>query len=232
MIEKILSAWKFISETLIYIIFPPFCPVCRKIVDERGDICPECIKKLLYVGFYPEPIEPIEKVMRITKYRGGTRDLLRKLKFDNSLSTLPTLKKILDSVSTDVQVTNFLKNVDVAVFVPLHEERLRERGYNQTELIFADWLKALNIPAENILVRNKKTPHLFDLSPAERRETLHDAFSTVDGANVKGKNVLILDDIYTTGATASECAKVLKKIGATHIYMLALASDFGSMGNA
>lgn len=232
MLEKILSAWKFISETLIYIIFPPLCPVCRKIVDERGDICPECIKKLLQVGFHPEPIEPIEKVMRITKYYGGTRDLLRKLKFDNSLSTLPTLKKILDSVSTDAQVTNFLQGIDVAVFVPLHADRLKERGYNQTELIFADWLKALNIPAENILVRNKKTPHLFDLSPAERRETLHGAFSTVDGANVTGKNVLILDDIYTTGATAGECAEVLKKIGAAHICMLALASDFGVGKNA
>lgn len=227
MFEKILSAWKFISETLLYIIFPPLCPVCKKIVDEYGDICPGCLKKILRTDFYPIPPEPIEKVMRITKYRGGTRDLLRKLKFDKSLSTLPALKNILNSVSTDAQIKKFLQGIDVAVFVPLHEERLKQRGYNQTELIFSDWLKALNIPAENILVRSKKTPHLFDLSPAERKEVLQDAFTTIDGANVTGKNVLILDDIFTTGATAVGCAEVLKKIGAAQIRMLAFSSDFG-----
>ena len=227
MLEKILSAWKFISETLIYIVFPPLCPVCRKIVDERGDICHACLKKLLRIDFYPIPPEPIEKVMRITKYREGTRELLKPLKFENSLRTLPALKTILESASPDAQIKKFLKGIDVAVFVPLHEERLKQRGYNQTELIFADWLRALNIPIENILVRNKKTPHLFNLSPTERKEVLQGAFETVDGANVTGKNILILDDIFTTGATATACAAELKKIGAAQIYMLALASDFG-----
>ena len=227
MLEKILSAWNFISETLIYIIFPPFCPVCREIVDERGDICPSCLEKILRKDFYPEPSEPIEKVMRITTYRGATRNLLRRLKFDSSKSTLPTLKKILENVSTDAKVTEFLKGVDVAVFVPLHEERLKRRGYNQVDLIFRDWLTAQNVPVENILLRTKKTPHLFDLTPAERKKILHDAFETVDGADVAGKNILIVDDIYTTGATVTECANALKKIGAAQIYVLAFASDFG-----
>lgn len=228
MTEKIFSAWNFISETLLYIIFPPICPVCKKIVDERGDICAKCLEKILRKDFYPNPPAPIEKVMRLTQYRGGTRDLLRKLKFDKSKSSLPTIKKILENVSADAQVTDFLKSVDVAVFVPLHEDRLKKRGYNQVELIFSDWLTALNVPIENILLRTKKTPHLFDLTPAERKETLHGAFETVDGADVAGKNILIVDDIFTTGATVSECAETLKKIGAAKIYVLALASDFGN----
>ena len=232
MLEKILSAWKFISETLIYIVFPPICPVCQEIMDDRGDICPACLEKILYIDFSPMSPAPIEKVMRITKYRGGTRDLLRKLKFENSLRTLPTLKIILESAVTNAQVTEFLKGIDVAVYVPLHEKRLKERGYNQTELIFSDWLRMLKIPAKNILIRSKKTPHLYNLTPAERRETLKGAFETVDGANIKGKNVLILDDIFTTGATATECAKELKKIGAAQIFMLAFSSDFGAGKNA
>lgn len=232
MLEKILAAWNFIADTLIYIIFPPFCPVCREIVDERGDICPDCLKKLLHIDFHPEPPAPIEKVMRITKYRGGTRNLLSRLKFDSSKSTLPTLKKILENVSTDEKVTEFLKGVDVAVFVPLHEERLKRRGYNQVDLIFRDWLTALNVPIENILLRTKKTQHLFDLTPAERKKILQDAFKTVEDANVEGKNILIVDDIYTTGATVTECANALKKIGAAQIYVLAFASDFGEKNNA
>lgn len=227
MLEKILSAWNFLSETLIYIIFPPFCPVCREILDERGDICPACLEKFLRKDFYPNPPAPIAKVMRLTKYRGGARDLLRSLKFDNSKSSLPTIKTILENVSKDAQVTEFLKGVDVAVFVPLHEDRLKQRGYNQVELIFSDWLTAQNVHVENILIRTKKTPRLFDLTPAERKEMLKGAFEMVDGANVAGKKVLIVDDIYTTGATVTECAVTLKKVDAAQIYVLAFASDFG-----
>ena len=227
MLEKILGAWNFLSETLMYIIFPPLCPVCREIVDERGDICPACLEKILRKDFNHDSPAPIEKVMRITKYRGGTRNLLRSLKFDNSLKSLPALKKILESVSTDPKVTEFLKGVDMAVFVPLHEERLKQRGYNQTELIFSEWLATMKVPAENILLRTKKTPRLFNLTPAERKKILQDAFEVVDGANVAGKNILIVDDIYTTGATVTECAKALKKVDAAQIFVLAFASDFG-----
>ena len=219
---------KKIIDTLIYIIFPPICPVCKEIVDERGDFCAPCLEKILRKDFYPNPPAQIEKVMRITKYRGGTQKLLRKLKFDNSLSTLPALKKILEIVSDDKIVADFLKNVDVAVCVPLHEKRLKERGYNQTELIFSDWLQSLNISVEKILLRTKKTPKLFNLNPTERKEVLHGAFETVEGADVTGKKILIVDDIYTTGATVTECAEALKKIGAAQVYVLALASDFGN----
>ena len=217
-----------ILDTLIYIIFPPICPVCHEIVDERGDICATCLEKILHIDFYPKPPAQIEKVMRITKYRGGTQKLLRKIKFENSLSTLPVMKKILENISNDETVKDFLKNVDVAVFVPLHAARLKERGYNQVELIFSDWLTAQKIPVENILIRTKKTVHLFDLNPAERKKVLSGAFETVEGADVAGKNILILDDIYTTGATVTECAETLKKIGAAQVKVLAFASDFGN----
>lgn len=228
MLNKIFGAWKFLSDTLIYIIFPPFCPICQEIVDERGDICSACLEKIMRQDFFSTPPAQIEKVLRLTKYRDGTRGLLRKLKFENNLKVLPTLKKILEIASTDSKVTEFLKGVDVAVFVPLHEERLNRRGYNQTELIFSDWLTAQGVRAENFLKRTKKTPRLFNLTPAERRETLKDAFEVVEGADVAGKKILIVDDIYTTGATVTECAKSLKKMHAAQIYVLALASDFGS----
>ena len=227
MLEKILNAWNFLSETLSYIIFPTLCPICDEIIDKHDVICTKCIKKIFRKDFYPEPPAPIKKIMRITKYREGIRELLLPIKFEKSLQTLPTMKKILEIASLDEQVKNFLKNVDVAVFVPLHEERLKERGYNQVELIFSDWLIEKNIPVENILLRTKKTPNLFNLTPDERKKVIEGAFETVDGVNISGKNILIVDDIFTTGATVTECAKILKKIDAAQIYVLALASDFG-----
>ena len=222
----------FLKTTLLYLIFPPICPVCKEIVDDYDELCENCANQILCMDLDPNPPLPITEVMRLTKYRGGTRGLLRKLKFDGNLKVLNPINKILDKVSTNANVTNFLKNVNAAVFVPLHEERLRKRGYNQTELIFSDWLTSMNVPPKNILIRIKKTPHLFDLSPKERKKILDGAFKVIEGADVAGKNILIVDDIFTTGATSAECAKVLKKIGAAQIYVLAFASDFGEQFNA
>ena len=217
----------FFKTTLIYLVFPPLCPVCHEISDEYDELCEKCAEKIMCVDLKLNPPLPLSKVMRITKYHDGTRNLLRKLKFDKNQKVLKPIKKILEKISTNPNVINFFKNVDMAVFVPLHEERLKSRGYNQTELIFSEWLTSMNVPPKNILLRTKKTPHLFNLSPKERAETLKDAFSVIEGAEVAGKNILIADDIYTTGTTARECAKALKKVDAAQIYVLALASDFG-----
>jgi len=222
----------FFKTTLLYLIFPPICPVCKEIVDDYDELCENCAEQILRMDLDPNPPLPITEVMRLTKYRGGTRDLLRKLKFDNNKVVLKPINKILNKISSNVNVKNFLKNIDVAVFVPLHEERLRKRGYNQTELIFSDWLKSMNVLPKNILIRTKKTPHLFNLSPTERKQILDGAFKVIEGADVAGKNILIVDDIFTTGATAAECAKTLKKIGAAQIFVLAFASDFGENFNA
>lgn len=227
MFDKIIAYAEFIWTTIIWIVYPPICPVCQKISDEYHNICKDCAKKILRLDAEKNPPAPLNGVFRVTKYRGGTRELLHKLKFKNNLRVLPALKKILEKTSDDEKIKSLLAKIDAATCVPLHEKRLKERGYNQTELIFKDWLAAQNIPLENLLTRNKPTEHLFKFNPAERREILKGAFDSVDGVDVAGKNILIVDDIFTTGATTAECARVLKKIGAAEIYVLALSSDFG-----
>lgn len=227
MLEQIANVFKFIQTTLIYIIYPPICPVCEDIVDERYQLCENCAKKIVKIDTYKNSILPISAVMRVTKYRQGTRSLLRRLKFDSNTNVLATLQKILfDAVKNDA-LKNFLSNVNLATYVPLHEKRLKKRGYNQTELIFKDWILAQNLPAENLLIRTKATPHLYSYNPEERKKILQGAFSLAEGVDVRGKNILLVDDIFTTGATAAGCAEVLKNAGAAKIFMLALASDFG-----
>ena len=229
MIEQISNVLKFIQTTLIYIVYPPICPVCENIVDERHQLCENCAKEILKLDTYPNFISPINGVMRVALYRKGVRQLLRALKFDSNTNTLAALQNILYGVSNRPEIKNFLANVNLATYVPLHEKRLKKRGYNQTELIFKDWLLAQNLPAENLLIRTKATPHLYSYNPAERKEILKGAFSLAEGVNVKGKNILIVDDIFTTGATAAGCAEVLKGAGASKIFMLAFSSDFGEM---
>lgn len=122
---------------------------------------------------------------------------------------------------------------DVVIPVPVSKARLVKRGYNQSELMARQflrrWRKAgCNCPhlETRVLVRQKETTMLRSLNPEERRLVLQDAFA-VDPAlrhRIEGKNILLIDDIYTTGATADACSKVLKAEGAGDVYLLTLAS--------
>ena len=214
-------------EALIYFIFPPRCPVCREIVDERYQLCTACAEKILHVNFCDEDFAPIEKVLRVTKYHGGSRNMLRKLKFDNDLSVVPALKKILDNVSSRDEILWLLKEIDFVVPVPIHQGRFKERGFNQTEKIFEEWLAKKNLPLKNLLIRTRETPKLYNMGKSEREKVLSGVFAPVEQVDLRGKKILIVDDIFTTGTTCKECAKVLKSLGAEKIFVLAFASNFG-----
>ena len=213
-------------EALKYFLFPPRCPNCRKIVDESYQLCSACEEKILRVDFYDKKIAPLDKILRVTKYRDGSRELLHKLKFDNNLNVLPPLKKILDDISNRKEILSLLNGVDFAVPVPLHQERFKERGFNQTEKIFGEWLAKKNLPLRNFLIRTQPTPKLYKLGKAEREKILNGVFAATEKINLRGKNILIVDDIFTTGTTCRECAKVLKSLGAEKIFVLAFAADF------
>ena len=225
MIKNFSDAMNFIWSSAIYLFYPPLCPVCKEIVEERNKLCDSCMKKIF--RFDTEELMPqfLSGVFHITKYNEGTRDLLHKLKFDNDLNALPPIKKILAAASANAELNNFIAQADVATFVPLHAERLKERGYNQTELIFDDFFAEKNLPVENFLVRIKSTPRLFNFNPTERKEIVQDAFEPAAPIDLHGKKILLADDIYTTGATTAECAKVLKNLGAEKIFVLAFSSN-------
>ncbi|MBR0287430.1 MAG: ComF family protein [Selenomonadaceae bacterium] len=221
---------KFLRElwqAIVYFIFPTRCPNCREIVDERYQLCLACEKKILRVDLNKQPPAPLNKVLRVTKYRGGSRELLHKLKFDNNLEVVPALKKILNDVSNREEILKLLSGIDFAVPVPLHQERLKERGFNQTEKIFEEFLAKKNLPLKNILSRTQPTPKLYSFGKAEREKILDGVFAPIESFDLRGKNILIVDDIFTTGTTCKECAKVLKSLGAEKIFVLAFASDFG-----
>jgi ComF family protein len=110
---------------------------------------------------------------------------------------------------------------DLLVAVPLHVRRLKERGFNQALLLaqaFPD--KPL---AREALIRVRHTVPQSGLNPRERRENVKRAFAAPRPEDLKGKNVLLIDDVYTTGATVRECAKVLLKAGAREVNVLTVA---------
>ena len=116
----------------------------------------------------------------------------------------------------------------IAVPVPLHAAKEKERGGNQTEMIFRGWLEAQGWTWRRALVRTRATVPQFGLDRAGRIENIRGAFAIADdsGADgLNGKNILLVDDIFTTGATLAECARVLREAGAANIAVWTLASD-------
>jgi ComF family protein len=114
--------------------------------------------------------------------------------------------------------------IDLLLPVPLHIKRLRERGFNQAHLINKKWASVEGIPFDGFtLSRSRWTEPQTSLSRAERRKNVKGAFSLRRPDRVKGKRILLVDDVFTTGATANECARVLLKAGGRWVDVLTLA---------
>ena len=111
--------------------------------------------------------------------------------------------------------------------VPLHARKLRQRGFNQSELIARAALKLNPAPelilAAGVLERRRETHSQIGLSRHQRRENMRGAFAVVKPAEVSGRDILLVDDVFTTGTTVSECARVLRKPGAAKVYVATVA---------
>ena len=145
---------------------------------------------------------------------------MHSLKYSCNTSGLETFRKLKKKSSS-------LKDLPEADFifpVPLHAKRLRQRGYNQAQLLArAFFYKEKNKIKNDILTRCRNTPPQTGLDGAERRKNLKNAFCVNNKDLVSGKTILLVDDVFTTGTTVNECARVLVKAGADNVDVLTLA---------
>ena len=206
-------------------IFPPRCPNWSAYVEYRGAFCSDCASR--FIGLHMlvragDAREALEGIWAFAHYREGVRDLLRALKYQKKKSALPALHTILKAgESTLAELPRPL----TAVPVPLAPERARTRGFNQVEEIFAPWLAAHDITLAPLLVRTRETAPLYARTRTERRQELRGAFAVMEDMPAAGRDVLLVDDIMTTGTTLLECARTLKRAGAANVYALVLASE-------
>lgn len=215
-------------EALLNFMFPPHCPLCHSYVEKRGDWCIPCLARAsrpqqltLVAPMYPF----LEEIWALSEYRGGTQDLIRGLKYHGQRSVLPYIGTLLRSAERNPGIRQLLETSDYAAAVPLHEERQRQRGFNQAELIFRGWLQGHAVPLLRPLCRQRRTKPMYQLTQKERQENLAGAFAAVKPSEIEGKHILLVDDILTTGATLCACAKVLRAAGAASVKGLVLASD-------
>jgi len=164
------------------------------------------------------------RAMAYGSYEGGLRELIHLLKYGRVRSAAGVLGRMLAEVIQGFG-SEFLSAV--AVPVPLHASKLRQRGFNQAEEIARAALKNLRRSelkfAAGVLSRRRATESQTGLSDHQRQQNVRGAFVVVSPDEVEGEDVLLVDDVFTTGATVTECARVLRRAGADRVFVATVA---------
>lgn len=236
-----------ITSTIQSLLFPAGagCPLCGR----RGSplhICQVCLEMWAELADGLVPCERCGRFQNATEgenicqdcrnsdppyyiargvapYEGPVRDALHNFKFCGRRDLAYPFGELIASLAVSLFPVRSLAAV---IPVPLHEGRLRERGFNQAALLSERVSRILKIPlSEEALIRTRETPSQTSLSREQRLANLKGVFEVgKDVLGLKGKDVLLVDDVYTTGATVQECSEVLKTSGVREIYVVTLAS--------
>ena len=207
------------------LIFPPICGFCGEIQTKY--ICNRCerIVDPIAINKIDEYNDKyFDKHLYVFKYEDIIREKIIDYKFENRAYLYRTFS---EAIIRNKQNIDFIKQYDILIPVPIHKERKKQRGYNQSELIakiIADEVKDIKLLV-NILKKDKNIVAQSTLNKAKREENIKDVFKIVNSEKIKNKKVLILDDIYTTGSTVNECSKVLKEAGCKEIGVITIAKD-------
>lgn len=216
------------------------CVVCEKELAENThfSLCEKCVKTLpknngkicLRCG---EPIFSMAKFCLHCKhnppvftkcyspllYKFPVTKLIKDFKYNNQ----QFLSKTLGNFLVESYIINNL-TCDLVLPVPLFKSREKKRGFNQSLLLALQLKEKLNLTVEGeVLIRVKNTKTQTTLTKEQREQNVSSAFVVTDKSKVKNKTVLVVDDVYTTGSTLNECAKVLFKAGAKKVHCLTLA---------
>jgi ComF family protein len=153
-------------------------------------------------------------------YEGAARDAVHLLKYHGKRRVAPAMAEVM---ARAFQRAPGFRAVDTLVPVALHASRRRKRGYNQSEWLAAEMGRLLNLPAQTWLARTRDTPSQVGLSAGERAANMRGAFTAAPEA--RGRNILLVDDVTTTGATARDAARALHAEGAASVCLLTFARD-------
>lgn len=194
-------------------IEPPFCTCCGEPFPggRNEHLCGRCLK---------DP-PPFLSARSLFAFKGRARDLIIGLKFQKNLSTLSIFDLILKRL---LGWQPLYRDVDVVVAVPLNKKGLRRRGYNHALLMAESLAKCLAKPVDRThLIKAKETPPQVGLTRAQRKRNLQGAFSVKRTNCLQGKAVLLVDDVFTTGATVRACTRALLNAGARSVRVLTFA---------
>lgn len=230
-------------EKILSLIYPDACPICGRLSEEG--ICQMCQKKIIYIKeprcmkcgkpisnedqeycYDCERLDHIyDRGYALWVHESGIKKSIYQFKFHN--------KRIYRHFFANELYKSYGNtisrwNISVIIPIPLNKKKKKYRGYNQAELIADELGKHMDLPVEKEkLIRVKHTKPQKALNDRERRANIKGAFYW-KGRSLTGQNILLIDDIYTTGNTVDEAARILKKAGACKVYFLTISIGQGT----
>lgn len=217
-----------IRNIVLDLIYPPVCGFCNEINNDF--LCNKCRNKLKSMKIskiddYRNAPVYFDEHFYMFKYEREIRDFIIKYKFDEKSYMFKSYAKLLQE--DECFRNNFIDKYDYIISVPIHKKRFKQRGYNQSELIAKEIGKICGKPyCKNVLIKKKSIVAQSTLDKLERVRNIKDAFELgQEDLLVKGKKIAIFDDVFTTGATVNECAKVLKSVGADFVGVFTIAKS-------
>jgi ComF family protein len=239
-----MSAVRQFFDALLDVILPPTCHVCHSFIPNAGKLhlCTTCKESFPlvsspfcslcgipfagsgndhYCSACCQHPPHFDRACSPFLYEGPIRDLIHSFKYNrNTHLRYPLALLTLEGIDTVLSDCD----LDLIVPVPLHRSRLRQRGFNQAVLLGRTLARYLDLEmVTDSLVRTRATEPQIELTAAERRINVKDAFTVRKPEFIAGKQVLLLDDVMTTGSTMNECARELKKAGATAVIAVTAA---------
>jgi ComF family protein len=210
-----------VCEACVAAILPIAGPTCEACGEALAQTNPW--EKLTLCGVCQEELPPYQKAVAYGAYDGELRELIHLLKYDQ---VHPAASVLGDMLALAIGKVPLSQKV-LVVPVPLHRSKRRQRGFNQAELIAHAALKTMHDKgfqlAANVLERVKPTVSQIGLTRHQRQENLRGAFKVPHLSKVSGRDILLVDDVMTTGTTAAECARVLRRAGAKHVWVATVA---------
>lgn len=201
------------------IFFPERCPYCRDVVRPCEIYCEEC-KGKMPKHTYKKKIRGVYEALSVVPYDGIFKDAILRLKSQKREQYAYQLAQYMAiRLKEEFGILSF----NTITFVPLHPQDLKSRGFNQCELLAKHLSEALEIPYESMIKKTKKNKPQHDLPANKRFKNVEGVFKPANKNLIKGKRVLLIDDIVTTGSTLGECAKILEENGALEIYCMTFA---------
>ncbi len=237
-----------LATSVIDILLPPRCISCGAAVTEAATLCAECWRGLTFLGApccaccglpfefdlgesalcgdCVRRLPTFDRARAALRYDDSSRKLILGFKHGDRLHPAPAFGQWLKRAGAEL-----IGDADFTVPVPLHWTRLFARRYNQAAIL-AQALRAAGGPPvmPDALIRTRRTPPQGKGNREARRRNVAAAFAVKPGRDVKGKRIVLIDDVFTTGATAAECARVLKRRGAARVDVLTLARTVRDAG--